>query len=186
MSDEIESDFESYFKKSNRGISSNGEPLITSESVKDSWFGGTPWTVHVHLLVASLHTDFSWLFKLLCQLCLTLCDPMYCSTPGFPVLHHVPEFAQTHVHWIGDVIQPSHPLSPLLLLPSVFLNIRVFSSELTLLIRWPKYWSFSFSISPFNEYSELISLRIDWLGLLAVQGTLKSLLQHHSSLADIM
>ena len=75
---------------------------------------------------------------------------------------------------------------PLLLLPSVFLNIRVFSSELTLLIRWPKYWSFSFSISPFNEYSGLISLRIDWLGLLAVQGTLKSLLQHHSSLADIM
>ena len=111
MSDEIESDFESYFKKSNRGISSNGEPLITSESVKDSWFGGAPWTMHVHLLVASLHTDFSWLFKLLCQLCLTLSDPMYCSTPGFPVLHHVPEFAETHVHWIGAVIQPSHPLS---------------------------------------------------------------------------
>ena len=86
---------------------------------------------------------------------------MNCSTPGFPVLQHLPEFAQTHVHWVGDIIQPSHPLSPLLLLPS---------DELALCIRWPKYWSFSFSISPSNEYSGLISFRIDWFDLLAVQG----------------
>ena len=92
---------------------------------------------------------------------------MNCSTPGFPVLQHLPEFAQIHVHWVGDISQPFHPLSPLLLLPSI---IRVFSSELALCIRWPKYWSFSFSISPSNEYSGLISFRIDWFDLLAVQG----------------
>ena len=106
---------------------------------------------------------------------LNLCDPMDCSTPGFPVLHYLPEFAQTHVHWVGDAIQPSHPLSPLLLLPSVFPILRVFSNELALCIRWPKYWSFSFSISPSSEYSGLISFKIDWFDLL-VQGTLKSLL----------
>ena len=100
---------------------------------------------------------------------------MDCSTPGFPVLHHLPEPAQTHVHWVGDAIQPSHPLlpssPPALCLPS----IRVFSSELALLIRGPKYWSLSFSISPSNEYSAPISFRIDWFDL-AVQGTLKNLL----------
>ena len=109
---------------------------------------------------------------------------MDCSTPGLPVSHHLPEFTQVHVHWISDAIQPSHPLSPLLLLPSVFPSIRVFSNELALHITWPNYWSFSFSISPSNEYSGLISLRIDWFDLLAVQGTLKSLLQHHSSKAS--
>ena len=86
--------------------------------------------------------------------CPTFCDPMDCRTPSFPVLHYLPEFAQTHVHWVGDAIQPSHPLSPLLLLPSIFLIIRVFPNELALWIRWPKYWSFS--ISPSNEYSGLI------------------------------
>ena len=111
---------------------------------------------------------------------------MDCSTPGFLVLHYLPEFAQTHVHWAGDAIQPSHPLSPLLLLPSIFPSIRVFSSELVPCIRWPKYWRFSFSISPFNEYSGLISFRIDWLDLLAVQGTLKSLLQYYSSKTSIL
>ena len=108
------------------------------------------------------------------QLCPTLYNPMDCSMPGFPVLHHFPEFAQTHVHWVADAIQPSHPLLSLLL-PSVFPNIRVFSNESALCIRWPKYWSFSFSISPSSEYSGLISFRIDWLNLLAVQGTLKGL-----------
>ena len=106
------------------------------------------------------------------------------STPGFPVLHHLLEFAQTHVHWFGDAIQPSHPLPS----PSPAFNlssIRVFSNELALHSRWPKYWSFSFSISPSNEYSGLISFRIDWFDLLAVQGTLKSLLQHHNSKASI-
>ena len=115
----------------------------------------------------------------------TLCDPMDCSTPGFPVLHHLLEFAQTHVHRVGDAIQPSHPLlSPLLLLASILASIRVFSNESALCIMWPKYWSFS--ISPSKEYSGLISFRIDWLDLLAVQGTLKSLLQHHSWKASIL
>ena len=207
------------------------------------------------------------------QSCLILCEPMDCSTPDFPILHHLPEFVQTHVHRVGDDIQPSHSLlspyppafnfsqhqslfqwvhssnqvarvlelqlqipiisvqllssvqlfdtlrneahqaslsiknsqnllklmciesvmpsnhfilcHPLLLL-SVFPSIMVFSSESVLHIRWPKYWSFSFSICPSSEYSGLISFMIDWLDLLAVQGTLKSLLQHHSSKASIL
>ena len=120
------------------------------------------------------------------QLCLTLHNPMDSSTPGFPVLHYLPEFAQTHVHWVDEAIQPSHPLFPLLLLPSIFPSIRVFTTESALCIMWPKYWSFSFSISPSNEYSGLISFRMDWLDLPAVQGTLKNLLQHHSSKASIL
>ena len=108
-------------------------------------------------------------FSSVAQLCLTLCDPMDCSTPGLPVHHHLLEFAQTHVHRVGDTIQPSHSLSSPS--PSIFPSIRVFSNELVLRIRWPKYWSFSFSISPSNEYSGLISFRIDWFDLLAVQGT---------------
>ena len=104
--------------------------------------------------------------------------------PGFSILHHLTEFAQTHVHWVSNAIQPSH--LPLLLLPSMFPRIRLFSNESVLHIRWPKYWSFSFSINSSNEYSGLISFRIDWLDLLAVQGTLKSLLQHHSSKASIL
>jgi len=105
------------------------------------------------------------------------------STPGLPVHHQHPEFTQTHVHRVGDAIQPSHPLSsPSPPAPS----IRVFSNESTLRMRWPKYWSFSFSISPSKEHSGLIFFRMDWLGLLAVQGTLKSLLQHHSSKASIL
>ena len=120
------------------------------------------------------------------KLCPTLCNPMDCSTPGFPVLHYFPEFAQTHIHWVGDAIQPSHSLSSPLLLPSVFPSIRVFSNELTLCITWPKYWNFSFSISPSKEYSGLISFRTDWFDLLAVQGIFKGLLQHHSSKAPIL
>ena len=101
------------------------------------------------------------------QLCLTLCNPMDCSTPGLPVHQQLLKFTQTHVHWVGDAIQSSHPLS----FPSpasVFPSIRVFSNESILCIRWPKYWSFSFNISPSNEYSGLISFRMDWLDLLAV------------------
>ena len=120
------------------------------------------------------------------QSCLTLCNPMDCSLPGLPVHHQLPGFTQTHVHRVGDAIQPSHPLpspSP----PAFnFPSIRVFSNESVLHIRWPKYWSFSFSISPSSEYSGLISFRMDWLDLLAIQGTLKSLLQHHSSKASIL
>ena len=108
------------------------------------------------------------------------------STPGLPVHHELPESTQTHVHRVGDAIQPSYPLSSLLLLPSIFPSIGVFSNESALRIRWPKYWSFSFNISPSNEYSGQISFRMDWLDLLAVQETLKSLLQHHSSKASIL
>ena len=120
------------------------------------------------------------------QLCPNHCDPMNCSTPGLPVHHQLPEFTQTHVHQVGDAIQPSHPLSPLLLLSPIPPSIRVFSNESTLLMRWPKYWSFSFSIGPSNEYPGLISFMMDWLDLLAVQGTLKSLLQHHNSKTSIL
>ena len=111
---------------------------------------------------------------------------MYCSTPGLPVHHQLPELTQTHVHWVGDAIQPSHPLlspSPPAPIPP---SIRVFSKESALRIRWPKYWSFSFSISPSNEHPGLISFRMDWLDLLAVQRTLKGLLQHHNSKASIL
>jgi len=111
---------------------------------------------------------------------------MYCSKRDFLVLHHLPEFAQIHVHWVVNAIQPSHPLPPLPLLPSVFSSNRVFSNELVLCIRWPKYWNFIFSISPSSEYSGLISFRIDWFDLLVVQGTFKSLLQQHTSKASIL
>ena len=115
----------------------------------------------------------------------TLCDPMNCSTPGLCVHHHLPEFTQSHVHRVRDAIQPSHPRSspsPPAPNPS---QIRVFSNESTLHMRWPKYWSFSFSISPSKEIPGLNSFRMDWLDLLAVQGTFKSLLQHHNSKASI-
>ena len=110
------------------------------------------------------------------QSCPTLWGPMDCSTPGLPVLHHLLEFAQIHVHWVSDAIQPSYLIlcHPLLLLPSIFPSIRVFSNESVLRIRWPKYWNFSFSISPSNEYSGLTFFRMDWFHLLAVQGTLNS------------
>ena len=117
--------------------------------------------------------------------CPTLCDPMDYSLPGFPGLHHPPELAQTHVHWVSDAIQPSHPLSSPFLLPSIFPSIRVFSNE-SVLIMWPKYWSFSISISFSDEYSGFMSFRMDWLDLLAVQRTLKSLLQHRGSKALIL
>ena len=110
----------------------------------------------------------------------TLCDTMDCSSPGFPVHHQFPEFTQTHVHRVGNAIQPSHPLSSPS--PPAF-NL---SNELVLQIRWPKYWTFSFSVSLSNENIGLISFRMDWLDLLAVQGTLKSLLQHHISKASIL
>ena len=111
---------------------------------------------------------------------------MNCSTPGLPVHHQLPEFTQTHVHRVSDAIQPSHPLSPLFILPPIPPNIRVFSNESALHMRWPKYWSFSFSIIPSKEIPGLIPFRMDWLDLLAVQGTLKSLLQYHSSKASIL
>ena len=120
------------------------------------------------------------------QSCLTLCDPMNRSTPGLPVPHQLLEFTQTHVN---RVVMPSNQLilcPPLPLLPSIFPNIRVLPNESALHIRWPKYWHFSFNTSPSNEHPGLLSFRMDWLDLLAIQGTLKSLLQHHSSKASIL
>ena len=122
---------------------------------------------------------FSW------SLSLALCESMECCTPGLPVHPQLSELTQTHVHW---VVMPSNHLilcRPLLLLPSIGPSIRIFSIESVLDIRWPKHWSFSFSISPSNEHSGLIFFKMDWLDLLAVQGTLKSLLQSHSSKSSI-
>ena len=113
-------------------------------------------------------------FSSVAQSCPTFCDHMNCSTPGLPVHHQLPEFNQTHVHIIGNTIQQSHPLSS----PS--------PPAFNLHIRWPNYWSFSFNISPSNEHTALISFKMDWLDLLAVQGTLRSLRQHHSSKASIL
>ena len=127
-------------------------------------------------------------FSSVAQSCLTLCDPMNRSMPGLPVHLQLPEFTQTHVHRVSDAIQLSHPLSspyPPAPDPSQ-IQIRVFSNEPVLCMRWPKYWSFTFSISPSNEHPGLISFGMDWLDLLAGQGTLKSLLQHHSSKASIL
>ena len=126
------------------------------------------------------------MFSSVTQWCLTLCDSIDCSTPGFPVHHQLPELAQTHVYWVSDTIQPSHPLSSPS--PPTF-NLSQHQGLfqwVSLCIRWPKYWNFSFSINPSSEYSRLVSFRIDWLDLLAVQGTLKSFLQHHSSEASIL
>ena len=120
------------------------------------------------------------------QSCPTLCNPMNHSTPGLPVHQQLREFTHAYVHQVGDAIQPSHPLpspSPPLPIPP---SIKVFSNESTLCIRWPKYWSFSFSISSSNEHPGLISFRMDWLALLAIQGTLQSLLQHHISNVSIL
>ena len=125
-------------------------------------------------------------FSSVAQSCLTLCDPMDCSTPSLPVHHQLPEFTQTHAYWVGDAIQPSHPpSSPSPPTFSLSQHKSLFS-ESVLLIRWPNCWSFSFNISPSSEYSGLIFFRMDWLDLFAVQGTLKSLLQHHSSKASIL
>ena len=124
-------------------------------------------------------------FSSVAQSCPALCDHMDCSATGLPVHHQLPEFTQNHVHRVGGAIQPFHPLSstspPA---PSPYQHQGLFH-ESTLHIRWPKYWSFSFNINPSSEHVGLISFRMDLLDLLAVQGTLKSLLQHHSSKASI-
>ena len=133
-------------------------------------------------MITQLTTGFglSMQFSSVTQSCPTLCDPMNCSTPGLPVHHHLLEFTQTES--IESVMPSSHLIlcRSLLLLPSIFASLRVFSNESVLHIKWPKYCSFSFSISPSNEYSALVSFRMDWCDLLAVPGTLKSLLQHHT------
>ena len=154
------------------------------------------WALWGFLVQCSLQSSFVYYFPCnivflissvqSAQPCPTLCDPMNRSTPGLPIHHQLPEFTQTHVHWVGDAIQPSHPLSSPSPPDPIPPSIRVFSKESALRLRWPKHWSFSFSISPSNEYPGLISFRMDWLDLLAVQGTLKNLLQHHSSKASIL
>ena len=130
----------------------------------------------------SIFPLFYFQFSSVAQSCPTLCNPMNHSMPALPVLHQLPEVTQTHVHWIGDAIQPSHPLSS----PSPPAFSLSQHQGLSKWVRWPKYWSFSFNISPSNEHPGLISFRMDWLDLLAVQGTLKSLFQHHSSKASIL
>ena len=129
------------------------------------------YTVHEKMFNIIIH---SVQFSSVTQSCLTLCDPMNHRTPGFPVHHQLLGFTQTHVHRVGDAISHLILCHPLLLLPPIPPSIRVFSNESILHIRWPKYWSFSFSISPSNEHPGMISFRMDWLDLLAVQGTLES------------
>ena len=134
----------------------------------------------------SLFSVCSVQFSSVAQSFPTICDPMDCSTPGLPVHHQLLKFTQTHVHRVGDAIQPSHPLSSPSPSAPIPPSITVFSNESILRMRWPKYWSFSFSIIASKEIPGLISFGMDWLDLLAVQGTLKSLLQHHSSKASIL
>ena len=130
------------------------------------------------------HSANKVLFSSVAQSCLTLCDPMDCSTPGSPVLHSLLEFVQIHVHWVRNA-NYRILCRPLLLQPSFFPSISL-SNESALCIRWPKYWSFNFSISPSNEFSGLISFRIDWSHLLTVQETLKNLLQYHNLIVSIL
>ena len=139
-------------------------------------------------LIAKGHICVESQFSSVSQSCPTPCDPLYCSMPDLPVHHQHPEFTQTHVQRRESVMPSSHLIlcCPLLLLPPIPPSIRVFSNESTLRMRWPKYWSFSFSISPSKEHPGLTPFRMDWLDLLAVQGTLKSLFQHHSSKASIL
>ena len=129
---------------------------------------------------------YSFQFSSVAQSCPTLCHPMTCSMPGFPVHHQLPEFTQTHIHWVGDAIQPSHPLSspsPPAPNPSQHQSLFQWVNSLH---RWPKYWSFSFSIILSKEHPGPVSFRMDRLYLLAVQGTLKSLFQNHSSKASVL
>ena len=137
------------------------------------------WNGNVRTVFSSVQ------FSSVTQSCPTLCNPINRSTPSLPVHYQLPEFTQTHIHWVSDAIQASHPLSspsPPAPNPS---QHQVFSNRSTLRMRWPKYWSFSFSIILSKEIPGLISFRMEWLDLLAIQGTLKSLLQHHSSNAFI-
>ena len=141
-------------------------------------------------IINSIHSaiSISVQFSSVAQSCPTLCNPMNRSTPGLPVHHQLPEFTQTHVHRVSDAIQPSHPLSspsPPAPNPSQHQSLFQWVNS-SPHMRWPKYWSVSFSIIPSKEIPRLISFRMDWLDLLAVQGTLKSLLQHHSSKASIL
>ena len=150
------------------------------------WRKGNTLALLVGMQIDNSHYGRQYQFSSVAQSGLTLCDPVNCSTPGLPVHHQLLESTQTHVHWVSDAIQPSHPLSSPSPPAPTSPSIKVFSSESTLRMRWPKYWSFRFSIIPSKEIPGLISFRMDLLDLLAVQGTLKSLLQHHSSKESIL
>ena len=144
----------------------------THEWIKKSWY--------IYTMEYSVH------FSSVAQSCPNVCNPMDCSTPGCPVHHQILGLEQTHVHWS---MMPSNHLilcHSLLLLPSIFPSLKVFSNESGFHIRWSKYWTFNFSVSPSSEYSIMISLRADWLELLEVQRILKRLLQHHNSKAPIL
>ena len=163
----------------------NGKDLTEMEDIKKSWQECTEELDKKSLMTQLIPVVWSFSsVQFITQLCLTLCDPMNHSPPGLPVHHQLPEFTQTSI----ESVMPSIHLilcRPLFLLPPIPPSIRVFSNESTLRMRWPKHWTFSFSI-PSKEIPGLISFRMDWLDLLAVQGTLKSLLQHHSSKASIL
>ena len=161
-----------------------GALFLTKEAIKYKWCWKN-WKATCKKMKLEHFLTPSVQFSSVTQLCLTLCNLMDCSMSGLPIHHQQPELTQTHVHQVGDAIQHLILCRPLLLLLSIFPSIRFFSNESTLHVRWPKYWSFSFSIIPSNEYSGLISFRMDWLDLLAIQRTL-SLLQHHSSKASIL
>ena len=141
-----------------------------STGLGDPWDPGPPWENCCSVTKSLEYRGKNWgvQYSSVAQMCLTLCNSMDYSMPGFPVFHYLSELAQTHVHWVCDAIQPWQRMvcHSLLLLPSIFPSIRIFSNELALHIRWPKYWSFSFSTSPSSEYSGLICFRIDWFDLL--------------------
>ena len=145
-----------------------------------AWKGMGGYLLITHNISKLLSVQFSCSVA---KSCLTLCNPMDYSTPGLPVCHQLPEFTQTHVHWVNDAIQPS---CPFLVPPSIFPSIRVFSNESALRISGQSIGVSATTSVPFNEHPGLISFRRDWLDLLAVQGTLKSLLQHHSSKASVL
>ena len=160
--------------------------LFTNQGTSEAHKITYRYTLHILLFLRVDHQFSTVQFSSVAHSCLPLCHPMNRNTPGLPIHHQLPEFTQTHVHQVSHASQTSHPLSfpsPLAPIPP---SIRVFSNESTLQMRWPKYWSFSFSIISFKKILGLISFRMDWLDLLAVQGTLKSLLQHHSSKASIL
>ena len=177
-----------YLFKCHSPKSSHPRPLPQNPkdcSIDQCLFCCLTYRVIVTIFLISIYMH-SVQFSSVAQSCLTLCDPMNQSTSGLPVHHQIPEFMQTHVHRVSDTIQLSHPLSsPSAPAPNTP-NIRVLSNESTLRMRWPKYWSFSFSIISSKEIPGLISFTMDWLDLLAVQGILKSLLQHHSSKASML
>ena len=161
--------------------------LNISWTLKKNLYSAVVWgVIATYIKLVDNIVQVFYQFSSVTQLCPTLCDPMNCSMPGLSVHHQLPEFTQL---MSIELVMPSNHLilcHPLLLLPSIFPSIRVFSNESALHISWPKYWSFSFNISPSNEHPGPISLRMDWLDLPAVQGTLKSLFQHHISKASIL